>query len=151
MRRIRLVSRLKLLEIMNRLDFFTEFTQKDRQLLLEDKLHVYRCDGGKMITRQGDQDTNLYLILSGQVRIIKDEQELGTLRAGEFLGEGGFVARRPRSASAQAASECILLRLDNTALRSLSVALREKVKDAIIRGMAARIVYLNGRLELTRV
>lgn len=151
MRRIRLVSRLKLLEIMNRLDFFADFTQKDRQLLLDDKLHVYSCEAGKTVTRQGDNDTNLYLILNGQVCIIKDEQELGTLRAGDFLGEGGFVARRPRSATAKAVTECILLRIDNAALRSLSVGLREKVKDAIIRGMAARIVYLNGRLELTRV
>lgn len=151
MRLIQSVSRLKLLEIMNRLDFFIEFSGEERRILVEDKLEVYSCKEGRAITRQGEHDTAFYLLLSGTARIEKDQQELGIVRTGEFLGEGSFVTRQPRSASAIANTDCILFRLDNKALRSLGAVIREKVKDAIIRGMARRIVHLNERLELTRV
>jgi CRP/FNR family transcriptional regulator, cyclic AMP receptor protein len=145
------VSRLKMMEIMNRLDFFNDFSNDERRLLLEDKIGLYSCKQGRAITQEGANDTNFYLLLSGSVRIEKKSQELGMIRAGEILGEGAFVTRRPRSASAVAHEDCILLRLDNRALRTLGTSLREKVKDAIIAGMAKRIVHLNERLELTRI
>lgn len=148
---IHTVSRLKLMEIMNRLDFFDEFTGEERSLLLEDKLQVYSCRKGRAVTREGESDTAFYLLLSGSLRVEKGKQELGTVTSGQFIGEGAFVTRRPRSASAIAAEDSILLRLDNKALRSLGAVLREKVKDAIIVGMAKRIVHLNERLGLTRL
>ncbi|MCC5880212.1 MAG: cyclic nucleotide-binding domain-containing protein [Idiomarina sp.] len=151
MRAIQSVSKLKLLEIMNRLDFFAEFSNDERRLLLEDKLRLYSCKQGRPITQQGETDTSLYLLLSGYARVEKDGQELGTLRSGEIIGEGSFVTRQPRSASVIASVDCIVFRIDNPGLRTLGAAIREKVKDAIIRGMAKRIVHLNERLELTRV
>ena len=151
MRVIHSVSKLKMLEIMNRLDFFADFSNEERSLLLEDKLRLYSCKQGRPMTRQGDTDTALYLLLSGHAKVEKDEQELGTVRSGEIIGEGSFVSRQPRSASVIAAVDCIVFRIDNPALRTLGATIREKVKDAIIRGMAKRIVHLNGRLELTRV
>lgn len=150
MRIIHSVSKLKLLEIMNRLAFFKEFTNDERRLLLEDKLQVYSCRKGRAITHEGDNDSAFYLLLSGTAKIERGEEELGRVHAGEFIGEGAFVTRRPRSASAISAEDCILLRLDHKALRSLGASLREKVKDAIITGMAQRIVHLNERLGLTR-
>lgn len=96
-------------------------------------------------------DTSLYLLLSGTVRVEKGGQELGTVRSGEIIGESSFVTRKARSASVIAATDCILFRIDNQGLRSIGSALRDKVKDAIIRGMAKRIVHLNERLELHRV
>ncbi|RUO27891.1 hypothetical protein CWE12_13220 [Aliidiomarina sedimenti] len=151
MRLIQSVSRLKLLEIMNRLDFFIELSGEERRLLVDDKLQVYSCREGQPITKQGDHDTAFYLLLSGEARIEKDGQQLGRVSTGEFIGEGSFVTRNPRSASAIATRDSILFRIDNKALRSLGAVIREKVKDAIIRGMARRIVHLNERLELTRV
>ncbi|MGX5914988.1 Crp/Fnr family transcriptional regulator [Aliidiomarina sp. Khilg15.8] len=150
MRIIHSVSKLKLLEIMNRLAFFKEFTNDERRLLLEDKLHLYSCRKGRTITFEGENDSAFYLLLNGTASIELAEKVLGSVHAGEFIGEGSFVTRRPRSASAIAAEDCILLRLDHKALRSLGASLREKVKDAIITGMAQRIVHLNERLELTR-
>lgn len=151
MRVIQSVSKLKLLEIMNRLDFFIEFSNDERRLLLEDKLRLYSCKQGRPLTRQGDTDTALYLMLSGHARVERNEQELGTVSSGEIIGEGSFVSRQPRSASVIATTDCIVFRIDNQGLRTLGAVIREKVKDAIIRGMAKRIVHLNERLELTSV
>ena len=150
MRVIPSASKLKLLEIMNRLDFFTEFSNDERRFLLDDKLRLYSCRTGRPVFQQGEMDTALYLLLSGSARVIRDEQELGTIRSGEIVGESSFVTRKPRSVSVIAANDCILFKIDNQGLRSIGSALRDKVKDAIIRGMAQRIVHLNERLELMR-
>ncbi|EKE87503.1 hypothetical protein A10D4_00365 [Idiomarina xiamenensis 10-D-4] len=139
---------MKLLEIVSRLRFFDQFNQDERRLLLEDKLHCYVCKKGFHILREGERDTALYLVLSGDVSVIKRslQRELGRVGAGNILGEGAFVTRQPRSASAIAASDVILLRLDNDGLKLLPARMREKIKDAIITEMAARIVQLNERI-----
>ncbi|MCC5854515.1 MAG: cyclic nucleotide-binding domain-containing protein [Idiomarina sp.] len=149
MNRVDNISGLKLLEILNRLDFFRQFSQEERRVLLEDKLQVYFCKRGFHVFREGEIDSTFYLVLSGRIRIVQRTRDrvLGTVSAGQFLGEGAFVTMAPRSASALAEEDAVVLRIDSKALKSLSATMREKVKDAIIAGMAKRIVHLNERLQ----
>lgn len=149
MKQVDKVSKLKLLEIINRLDFFRQFSLEERRVLLEDRLEVYFCKKNFRVFREGEIDATFYLVLSGKVNIVQTQKNrvLGTVSAGEFLGEGAFITQGPRSASAVAFEDALLLRLDITALRSLSSAIREKLKDAIIAGMAKRIVELNERVQ----
>ena len=149
MRQVDKVSKLKLLEIINRLKFFRTFSLDERRILLEDRLEVYFCKKNFRVFREGEIDATFYLVLSGKVNIVQTQKNriLGTVGAGDFLGEGAFITQGPRSASAVAYEDALLLRLDIAALRSLSAATREKLKDAIIAGMAQRIVELNERLQ----
>ncbi len=149
MKQVDKVSKLKLLEIINRLNFFRQFSLEERRVLLEDRLEVYFCKKNFRVFREGEIDATFYLVLSGKVNIVQTQKNrvLGTINAGEFLGEGAFITQSPRSASAVAYEDALLLRLDIAALRSLSSAIREKLKDAIIAGMAQRIVELNERLQ----
>lgn len=143
------ISKLKLLEIINRLEFFKLFSLEERRILLEDRLEVYFCKKNFRVFREGEIDATFYLVLSGKINIVqtKKNRTLGTVVAGAFLGEGAFITQAPRSASAVAIEDALLLRLDITALRSLTPAIREKLKDAIIAGMAQRIVELNERVQ----
>jgi|SRR5690554_2361171 len=143
------ISKLKLLEIINRLEFFKQFSLEERRILLEDRLEVYFCKKNFRVFREGEIDATFYLVLSGKINIVqtKKNRTLGTVVAGAFLGEGVFITQAPRSASAVAIEDALLLRLDITALRSLTPAIREKLKDAIIAGMAQRIVELNERVQ----
>ncbi|CUS48286.1 MAG: Cyclic nucleotide-binding domain [Idiomarinaceae bacterium HL-53] len=149
MKRVEKISNLKLLEIINRLDFFRQFSIEERRILLEDRLEVYVCKKGFRVFREGEVDSTFYLLLSGRIQIMQKagDRVLGVIGPGQFLGEGAFVTQAPRSASAVAEEDSVLLRLDSKALRSLSAVIREKLKDAIIAGMARRIVHLNERLE----
>lgn len=60
---------------------------------------------GDLIFKQGDPSACVYRIVSGEVEIFTelDGQTivLGTVKAGEFLGEMGIIEVRPRSASAR--------------------------------------------------
>ncbi|WP_281561242.1 cyclic nucleotide-binding domain-containing protein [Thalassomonas sp. RHCl1] len=136
---------LRLMEIANRLDFFEQFSLDERKSLLDEKARCYICKKGQHLQREGEYDNNFFLILSGEVSIkrAKDKTPLGRVKPGEFIGEGSFIANKPRSTSALAESDVILLCLDREKLSQLSAKIREKVKDAIISGMAKRIVKLN--------
>jgi CRP/FNR family transcriptional regulator, cyclic AMP receptor protein len=64
---------------------------------------------GQVLFREGDLPDSVFRILSGSVDILReldgDPILLGTVGAGQFIGEMGVVENRPRSATARAASE----------------------------------------------
>lgn len=60
---------------------------------------------GDVIFREGEESTAAYLIVSGDVRIVKGYEtdkpkDLAVIRAGEYIGEMGAIDDHPRSASA---------------------------------------------------
>ena len=62
---------------------------------------------GDVIFREGEQSDSAYLIISGNVRIVKaydttKPKELAVVGAGEYVGEMGAIDDQPRSASALA-------------------------------------------------
>lgn len=64
---------------------------------------------GQVLFREGDPADSVFRLLSGAVDILReldgDPVLLGTVGAGQFIGEMGVVENRPRSATARAASE----------------------------------------------
>ena len=62
---------------------------------------------GDVIFREGDQSDAAYLIISGDVRIVKgldtsNPKQLAVVSAGEYVGEMGAIDNQSRSASAVA-------------------------------------------------
>jgi len=64
---------------------------------------------GHVLFREGDPTDGVFRVLSGAVDIVReldgDPILLGTVGAGQFIGEMGVVENRPRSATARAACE----------------------------------------------
>jgi hypothetical protein len=64
---------------------------------------------GQVLFREGDPADSVFRLLSGSVDILReldgDPILLGTVGAGQFIGEMGVVENRPRSATARAASD----------------------------------------------
>ena len=64
---------------------------------------------GQLLFREGDPADNVFRLISGAVDILRELDGepilLGTVRAGQFIGEMGVVENRPRSATARAACE----------------------------------------------
>src|SRR5262249_41893851 len=63
---------------------------------------------GQVLFREGDPADSVFRLVSGAVDILReldgDPILLGTVGAGQFIGEMGVVENRPRSATARAAS-----------------------------------------------
>jgi CRP-like cAMP-binding protein len=141
------ISDLKLLEILNRVPFFKDFTVSERKAFFASSLTFMQCKENRNIIKKGDKETNFYIILSGHasVSLNNNLEEVALLDAGYFIGEGAFVMNRPRTATVLAKTDVLLLCLDQKSLRRFPASIREKIKDQIIEGMAMRLSDMNHR------
>jgi NADH:ubiquinone reductase (H+-translocating) len=84
---------------------------------------------GEVVFEEGEVGDSLYMILSGEVEVSKlvggESQHIGTLGAGEYFGEMALLGRRPRSASARAASALDLLVLPGSDFSALTESMSE--------------------------
>ena len=137
------------MEIINRLNFFKEFTLDERQILLESFSHLYLVQQNRFVFKQFDNDKQLYIVLSGKIVIFRHSHllDLGTIEPGEFIGEGAFINNRERSINARAKENAIVLAITADALTRLPNVIREKIKDRIIEGMSLRIAKLSEHIE----
>jgi len=79
-----------------------------------DVIDVMWSPPGSYIVEQGELSTSLYLILSGEVDIIQEDEKgnlrnLGRMVPGEFFGETGVAYGRPRTANVVAADSVTCL------------------------------------------
>ena len=72
-------------------------------------MNVAHFAEGQVLFREGDPADSVFRLLSGAVDILReldgDSILLGTVGAGQFMGEMGVVENRPRNATARAASD----------------------------------------------
>lgn len=85
-------------------------------------------DAGQVIFQEGEIGTVLYFVLAGTVTITVEGRQLDSLPAGSIFGEMALVDTYPRSATAMAASDCVLLALDRARFSEL---VRESPEFAI--------------------
>jgi CRP/FNR family cyclic AMP-dependent transcriptional regulator len=71
-----------------------------------------RLKKGEVLFSEGENSRAMYFIKSGMIRIFKKKGdsniEIDTIRSGQVLGELAFLDGNPRSASAEALTECEL-------------------------------------------
>ena len=63
-----------------------------------DKLEVEEVLAGSALTRQGDFSYRFFVVLDGQVEVLRDFETLATLGPGECFGETGVADDAPRNA-----------------------------------------------------
>jgi uncharacterized membrane protein len=102
---------------------------------------------GEVIFNQGDQSSSMYIVASGNVNIFLPGEEsrrisLKDLARGEFFGELALFDAKPRSASALATTDTLLVELPRETL-SAYVELRPRAALDILRMMAARLRETN--------
>ena len=78
----------------------------------------------EIICRQGDRGDWLYVLVDGEVEVVKSvpgqgEVTLRTLRAGECFGEIALVSDQPRSATVRSLTSVNVLALDRDAFQAL--------------------------------
>ena len=106
----------KLLGIPALRNFETKSLQK---LLRLSKIREY--EDGEVIIQEGDQDPWLYILLSGKIRISKEDLEINTIdKKGEIFGEMRVIDFMKRSASVIAVGKTVCLAVDTSAKNRIS-------------------------------
>lgn len=74
------------------------------------------CSAGDIVFSEGQEGAEMYIIQTGEVEILKesdgDNVRLALLEEGDFFGEMAILEDLPRTATARAVTDCILVRID---------------------------------------
>ena len=106
-------------------------------------------EAGEVIYEVGDESTVLFVLQAGQVELQRDGADGSRIvarhGAGDFFGEMGLLAGRPRTMRAVAASEARVLALDRTTFEAMCME-RPEIGLRLIRRLVARLTDLEQRL-----
>lgn len=101
------------------------------------------CMAGEVVFREGDAPDAAYLIERGRVLVSAEqggrEVTLGTLGPGDLLGEMAVIDASPRTATAVALDDCVMLSIDRDQIRE-----RLQQTDPVVRAL------LEGQLKRYR-
>jgi CRP-like cAMP-binding protein len=123
------------------------FSGCTRELLerLADAANDVAFSEGQVIVQQGQVGNGLYIVMSGEVRILAGADELTRLGPGETIGELSVIDQQPRSASAVAAVETVCLALASWDLIAL-VEQDPSLALNLLRQLAGRLRRADERL-----
>jgi len=93
---------------------------------------------GTLLFDAGEEGHELFIVLSGQVKIERDGRELAVLKRGEFLGEMALLDNEPRSARATTLTDCKLLSIAQQDFFDV-LSGRPEILRAILRLLSGRL------------
>ena len=95
--------------------------------------------------KENSSENAFYIIVEGDVKVVKgeDEIEIAKLREGDFFGEFAFLTNTERTASIIAEGLVIVFKIDKELFDDLEPETREKFKDYIIKRLVERMDDLN--------
>jgi CRP/FNR family cyclic AMP-dependent transcriptional regulator len=110
-------------ELLDATRWANDFTWQEIESLAA-HLSVVRRSSGDPLFREGDRDPSMFIIAQGAVAISKQdagerEKHLARLGPGQTIGEMALLDGQPRSATARAAEDVVLLVITRAALDQL--------------------------------
>lgn len=98
------------------------------------KFHADYREAGDRIIEQGEDGRGLYLVVSGNARVVRDEGgeelQLAVLHPGDIFGEISLLMRKPSTASVVAAQNTALLFLPREEFESVTDKFPQLLKGA---------------------
>ena len=137
-------------ELLGRIPMFEDLGEEDRNALAS-SLVERRFSAGTMIMNQGDEGTSMFIVAAGDVNIHLPGEasrriSLKDISTGEYLGELALFDDKPRSASAVATTDAVLLERDRQTL-STYLAQRPHAAMTLLRTLAGRLRETNEMLS----
>ena len=129
------------LRCLKGVDLFAKF-HDDELATLAEHLAYAPFSAGDVITRQGNVAHWLYIVISGEVEVVRTmadgvKHKVGVLTTGSLFGEMGLMTGEPRTATGVAKTDVECYRLDKESFANILQARPEVVED-ITRVLIAR-------------
>jgi eukaryotic-like serine/threonine-protein kinase len=124
--------------ILRGLTFFHDFSHTEiRELIKAAEWREYSTH--QDIVRQGDMDDRFYVIISGEVAVEVDGEQLGQLTTGDCFGESSVVPNARRQATIRALSPVTLLQVSSTMLETLSTSCQLRFNRMFLQTLIQRL------------
>jgi serine/threonine protein phosphatase PrpC/CRP-like cAMP-binding protein len=95
-------------EVLMRMPLFGRLSERELMRVMQ-VAEVRPYEPGQQVIRDGDRGDELFIMLSGLVKVLKGEAVLSTLGRGEHFGEMALIRSQPRSADVVAESKSEIL------------------------------------------
>lgn len=118
--------------------FFSQFPEVELWEILRGS-HWLAHQAEDEIIVEGDIDDSFYIIISGQVDVVKGGRRLRTLAAGDCFGEMGYLTKTRRIASIIAREETALLKLNSTVVGQVSMECQVRFLKIFLRTLIHRL------------
>jgi len=101
---------------------------------------------GSVLFREGDPPENLFVLLSGRIRLVRHGRGFGEARAGEPLGTWSLFIDHPRRATAEVLEDSRVLVLDREEFYEV-LAEQVEVTRSMVQDLVGRLLELTGLSE----
>ncbi|MBC8283993.1 MAG: cyclic nucleotide-binding domain-containing protein [Nitrospinae bacterium] len=147
-------------EFIARLPFFKEFSDTEREKLVNASGIFEKFKIDEVIISEGDMDASVFVILTGAVKIKKkpkidlkenhislqdpEEITIAELKAGSIFGEISLISKHPRNTSAIASAEqVVLMKITNEIIEKFNLAIQKKFQNQLIHILVQRLDDMN--------
>src|SRR5690606_10773912 len=100
-------------DILARMPLFRPLNERELLRVLQ-VTDVVPYRAGQLVMREGERGEELFIVLSGALKVMRGETELATLTSGDHVGEMALVRSQPRSATVVSASDSELMVIRRT-------------------------------------
>lgn len=152
----------KLPDLLANIPFFDQFTAGHLNDILYSSYFLH-CDPGDRIIEEGQEDQRIFILLTGELDVIKDGEPVGAItKNGEVFGEVAVVSGSPRSATVQARTPVLCLVIDQQFLHELKpeetnasyyaalYGFLSRVMAVRLQSVSARLVEVERELEVLK-
>jgi len=145
---LRTLSTLDRILLLREIPMFSKLSPEDLEKIAEiAQEQLY--SSSSLICREGDPGSTLFIIVHGEVDVIKllgkKQNILATRRDGEFVGEMAILESAPRSATLKARGDVRVLTIEGDAFNTILLD-RPEVAVSVLRHMSSRVRELNNKV-----
>jgi len=132
------LDRQEQFSLLRRLKFFHDFSQDEiMEVLRASSWQDYAAEDE--IVKEGQMDDRFYVIVSGEVSVMRAGRSVGTLETGECFGETSYVRGAKRLATIRAVTDVTLMKVSSTLLEQASAACQMRFNKVFLRNLISRL------------
>lgn len=132
------LDRQEQFSILRTLKFFHDFSQSEiLEVLRASTWQDY--EEGEEIVKEGEMDDRFYVIVSGNVAVMRNGNVVGQLEAGDCFGETSYVRGAKRLATIKALTGVTLMKVSSTLLEQSSAACQLRFNKVFLRSLISRL------------
>ncbi len=109
--------------------------------------HWEQHAGGASLITEGAQEQAFFLVVAGEVTIVKGGREVGRLSQGDCFGEMGYLSNMPRSASVSARGPVTVLKIGEPLTDWASLPCQLHFNKAFQRTLIERLAQTTDKLS----
>lgn len=132
------ISAQEKFDAVKKLEFFTGFPDAEIwEILRASTWQDY--DANDDIIVEGDMDDCFYIIINGNVEVMKNQSVIRTLKKGDCFGEMGYLAKTKRTASIKSRDNTSLMKINSTVISQVSLNCQVRFLKVFLRTLIYRL------------